>query len=49
MEKELKEIKEKILNFCDKYDVKDIKIETTNIVKQLTGIKVIGIGIKIEV
>lgn len=49
MEGELLEIKEKILNFCDKYNIKEIKIETTNIIRELEKSKVNDISLNIEV
>lgn len=50
MEKELEEIKEKILEFCKKYNLKDFKVittEITNFVKEKSIIN--DISFKIEV
>ncbi len=49
METELAEIKEKILNFCRKYKIKDVKIEATDIITEVTGSTVVNISTKIEV
>lgn len=50
MEKELMEIKEKILNFCKKYNLKDFNAETTEITEYIKGKAIIkDISIKIEV
>lgn len=50
MEKELSEIKEKILEFCKKYNLKDFYAETTEITEHIKGESIIkNISIKIEV
>lgn len=49
MDKELLEIKTKILNFCNKYNIKDIKIETTATCKTIDGTTTSDIAINIEV
>lgn len=50
MEKELSEIKEKILDFCKKYNLKEFKIVTTEITDFIKEKSIISdISIKIEV
>ena len=50
MGKELLEIKEKILDFCKKYDLKNFNVETTEITDFVKEKSVISnISIKIEV
>lgn len=49
MDKELLEIKTKILNFCYEYNIKDIKIESTEICETIDKTAVFDVAIKIEV
>lgn len=49
MNEELLGIKAKILDFCNEYNIKDIKIETTEICKTINKTTVFDVTIKIEV
>lgn len=49
MDKELLEIKTKILNFCNEYNIKDIKIETAETCKTIDKTVTFDIAINIEV
>ncbi len=50
MEKDLIEIKQKLFDFCDKYNIKDIKIDTTEVIFNVDGKPITNdISIKIEV